>query len=226
MKYKNIKPAVFSNRPNRFIAEIIVDGKKEICHVKNTGRCREILIEGTPIFVQEQDKPERKTKYDLISVYKGDRLINIDSQVPNRVFHEWLINTGYLGEISLIKPEQKFLESRFDFYIESFNKKIFIEIKGVTLENSGVALFPDAPTERGLKHLKELMHAKRMGYDAYAVFIIQMKDIKHFSPNYGTHKAFGQALKEVKKAGVGILALDCEVTEDSIEAKDMVSVIL
>lgn len=226
MKYKNIKPAVFLSRPNRFIAEIIIEGKKEICHVKNTGRCKEILTEGASVFVQEHDNPKRKTKYDLVSVYKGNRLINIDSQIPNRVFHEWVKESGYMGDISLIKAEQNFGGSRFDFYIEAQGKKIFVEVKGVTLEEDGVVLFPDAPTERGLKHLKELIDAKKQGYDSYVVFIIQMKDVKYFSPNYKTHEAFGEMLKKAKEAGVGILAFDCIVTKDSIEAADMVDVIL
>lgn len=226
MEYKNIKSAIFLSRPNRFIAEIIVDGKKEICHVKNTGRCKEILIQGASIFVQEHDNPKRKTKYDLISVYKGDKLINIDSQIPNRVFREWVEKNGYLGDISVLKAEQNFAGSRFDFYIEANSKKIFVEVKGVTLEEEGIVLFPDAPTERGLKHLKELMCAKEQGYDAYVVFIIQMNGVKYFSPNYRTHKAFGETLKEAEKMGVGLLALDCEVTRNRIEAKDMVSIIL
>lgn len=177
MEYKNIKQAKFLLRPNRFIANIEIGGKIEICHVKNTGRCKELLIPNAPILVRESDNNNRKTKYDLISVYKGKRLVNIDSQAPNKVFHEWMLDNNLFGEITLIKPEYKYNNSRFDFYIETAAKKIFIEVKGVTLEENGIALFPDAPTERGIRHITELCQSIRMGYEAYMVFIIQMKDV-------------------------------------------------
>lgn len=205
MIYDNIKTAKFINRPNRFIANIHIDGKIQACHVKNTGRCKELLIEGALIYVEELNSSNRKTKYDLISVYKGDRLVNIDSQAPNRVFHEWLLERELFKNISLIKPECKYNKSRFDFYIEADNKKIFVEVKGVTLEENGVVMFPDAPTERGLKHLKELSDCIDEGYEAYVCFVIQMKDVLYFTPNYKTHEEFGQTLKEVSKKGVNII---------------------
>ncbi|HOJ09739.1 MAG TPA: DNA/RNA nuclease SfsA [Clostridiales bacterium] len=228
MEYKNIRQAKFICRPNRFISHIEIDGKIEICHVKNTGRCKELLVPGAVIFVQEFNIKTRKTKYDLISVYKGNRLINIDSQVPNKVFHEWLLN-GNLVEnitsITSIKPESKYRNSRFDFYIETVdNRRIFIEVKGVTLEENGVVLFPDAPTERGIKHITELCHCMNEGYEAYIVFVIQMKDVLYFTPNIKTHKAFGDALKAAKEQGAEIIALDTLVTESSITAGDFVEV--
>lgn len=224
MIYNNIKKAKFINRPNRFIANIELDGKNEICHVKNTGRCKELLTDDAIIFVQEFDSATRKTKYDLISVYKGERLINMDSQVPNKVFHEWVKNASLFDNITSIRPESKYGNSRFDFYIETIDKKIFVEVKGVTLEEDGVAMFPDAPTLRGLKHVNELINSIDDGFEAYIVFVIQMKDIEFFTPNIKTHKEFGEALILARKKGVKILALDCEVTENSIEARNFVKV--
>ena len=224
--YDNIKPAKFIDRPNRFIANIEVDGKSEVCHVKNTGRCKELLTEGAAVYVQEFSGSKRKTKYDLISVYKGDRLINMDSQVPNKVFHEWLLKEELFQNITLIKPECKYNNSRFDFYIEADNRKIFVEVKGVTLEENGVVMFPDAPTERGLKHLNELLESVNDGYEAYVCFVIQMKNVLYFTPNYRTHNEFGEALKNIGKNGVNLLALDCEVTKDSITAGNLVGIVL
>lgn len=224
MIYENIKPAVFLDRPNRFIAHIELDGKIEICHVKNTGRCRELLITGAQVLVQESDNPARKTKFDLISVYKGERLIQIDSQAPNRIFAEWVQTSGIFRNMTCIKAEQRFENSRFDFYIEADGKKIFVEVKGATLEQDGIARFPDAPTERGVKHLNELISCTRAGYDAYVVFVVQMKDVLYFEPNWETHPAFGFALQKAKEAGVKILAVDCHVTETAIIAGDPVEV--
>lgn len=221
-----MKRAKFINRPNRFIANIEIDGQREVCHVKNTGRCNELLTEGAGIYVQEFDYSSRKTKYDLIAVYKGDRLVNIDSQAPNKIFHEYLLNGQLFQNIKLIKPECKYKNSRFDFYIETDDKKIFIEVKGVTLEEDGVVMFPDAPTERGIKHLNELADCLDYGYEAYICFIIQLKDVLYFTPNYKTHKEFGETLREVMKKGVNIIAIDCEVTKDSISTRNMVDVIL
>lgn len=226
MIYNNIKKAKFIDRPNRFIANIELDGKNEICHVKNTGRCKELLIGNATVFVQEFDSSTRKTKYDLISVYKGERLINMDSQVPNKVFHEWVKNASLFENITTIRPESKYGNSRFDFYIETIDKKIFVEVKGVTLEENGVAMFPDAPTLRGLKHVNELINSIDDGFEAYIVFVIQMKDIEYFTPNIKTHKEFGEALILAQKKGVKILALDCEITENSIEARNFVEVCL
>ena len=224
MIYKDIKQATFLSRPNRFIANIEIDGKEEVCHVKNTGRCRELLTENATIFVQESDNPGRKTKYDLIGVIKGDRMINMDSQIPNKVFAEWAENSGYFGDITLLKGEKTFENSRFDFYIETEKDKIFVEVKGVTLEEDGVVLFPDAPTERGVKHINELCRCVEEGYRAYIFFIIQMDNVKFFTPNRRTHPAFADALKNAQQKGVNIVALDCKVTENSIVADKFVEI--
>lgn len=224
MKYKNIKPAKFLSRPNRFIAHIIVDGRPEICHIKNTGRCRELLIPNVDIVIQEVNNPKRKTKYDLIAVYKGKKIINIDSQAPNKVFQGWLAKSELFQDINTIKPEFKYGNSRLDFYLESDFRKILVEVKGVTLEEEGVALFPDAPTDRGIKHLNHLCHSLEHGYEAYLFFIIQMKDVLYFTPNIKTHPAFGEALINAEQQGVKIMALDCEVEPDSIGARKFVDV--
>ena len=226
MKYDNIVKGKFIARPNRFIAHIEINGKIEVCHVKNTGRCKELLIPSAIVFVQENDNAKRKTKFSLISVIKENRIINMDSQVPNKIVYEWISNGNLLNDITLIKPETKYNNSRFDFYVETKNKKIFIEVKGVTLENQGVVKFPDAPTERGLKHVKELCDCVKEGYDAYIIFVVQMKDVLHFEPNVETHKEFAEALKEAKKRGVNILAVNCEVKENSINIKDYVKAIV
>ncbi len=224
MKYNNIIKAKFIDRPNRFIANIEVDGKEEVCHVKNTGRCKELLINNAEIFVQEFDNASRKTKYDLVGVYKDKRLINIDSQAPNKVFHEWIQKGLLFDDIKIIKPEYRYNNSRFDFYIETADKDIFVEVKGVTLEEDGIVMFPDAPTERGLKHINELIDCIDHEYEAYIVFIIQMSDVLYFTPNYKTHKEFGDALKRADEKGVKVIALDCRVTEDSIAAGNFVNV--
>jgi len=217
MKYYNIKTGKFISRPNRFIAIVEIDGREEICHVKNTGRCKELLLPGARVFLQEFDTEKRKTKYDLIAVYKGDCLINMDSQAPNKVFGEWAKESGYFKNLTLIKPEQKYGDSRFDFYIEDGDRKIFVEVKGVTLEKDGVALFPDAPTERGVKHINELCKAKKNGYEAIIAFVIQMKGIKVFKPNKETHPEFAAALKKAANSGVEILCLDCIVAENELK---------
>jgi sugar fermentation stimulation protein A len=224
MLYKNIKQAKFINRPNRFIANIEIDGEIEVCHVKNTGRCKELLIPNATVFVQEFNSSKRKTKYDLISVYKGRRLVNIDSQAPNKVFHQWAMESNFFKDINFIKGEAKYKNSRFDFYIETARSKIFTEVKGVTLEENGVALFPDAPTERGVKHINELISSLDDGYEAWIVFIIQMKDILYFTPNVKTHEAFGKALEKAQICGVNVIALDSYVTKNSIKAGDFVKV--
>lgn len=225
MKYEDIQKAKFLSRPNRFIAHIEIDGRPEICHVKNTGRCRELLIPGADIVVQKANGENRKTKYDLIGVYKETRLINIDSQVPNKVFHEWVKVSNFFPDLSLIKREYQYNSSRLDFYLETADgRKILTEIKGVTLENNGAVLFPDAPTERGIKHVNHLCHAISEGYEAYLFFIIQMKDVLYFTPNNETHQAFGKALINAQKQGLNIFALDCEVAADSITARDFVEV--
>lgn len=224
MVYKNIREARFIDRPNRFIANIEIDGRKEVCHVKNTGRCRELLLPGVTIFVQEFEGTTRKTKYDLIGVIKDGRFINMDSQVPNKAFHEWLKNEYLFKGITLIKPEAKYKNSRFDFYIETEKDKIFIEIKGVTLEENNVVLFPDAPTDRGVKHINELAECMLEGYRAYVVFVIQMKGVDYFTPNVRTHREFAEALKSAQAVGVNILAYDCNVDRESIEISEEVEV--
>lgn len=218
MIYDKILPAVFLSRPNRFIATIQLDSGPEICHVKNTGRCRELLVPGAKIFVQDCLSPTRKTRYDLISVWKGSRLINMDSAAPNKIFYDYIRTGGIFKDFSLIKPECRFGDSRFDFYIEAAGKHIFAEVKGVTLEDDGVVRFPDAPTERGIKHLNGLCDCVAQGFEAWAVFIIQMSGVRYFEPNRETHPAFADALLRARAAGVNILALDCEVTETSITA--------
>lgn len=224
MVYDNIKKGKFVSRPNRFIAHIEVNGKVEVCHVKNTGRCKELLIPNADVFVQEHDNPNRKTKYSLISVIKNNQIINMDSQVPNKIVQEWIMAGNLFEDITLIKPERKYNNSRFDFYIETKNRKIFIEVKGVTLENEGVAKFPDAPTDRGVKHINELCDCIKDGYDAYIIFVIQMKGISHFQPNTEMHKEFTETLKKAKKRGVNIIAVDCNVEENGINIRDFVEV--
>ena len=224
MQYENIREAKFISRPNRFIANVEIGGQVEICHVKNTGRCKELLLPDSDVLVQAASSVGRKTKYDLIGVYKGDRLINIDSQAPNKVFQEWLVGSDFWPDIKFIKHECRYQESRLDFYLETGSRKIFTEVKGVTLENNGVVLFPDAPTERGIKHVNELCCAVSEGFEAYLVFIIQMKDVLYFSPNWETHPAFGEGMINAAQQGVKIIALDCEVSADSITARDFVEV--
>lgn len=224
MTYDNIHEAVFLDRPNRFIAHILLNGQKQVCHVKNTGRCRELLLPGAEIFVQHSANPARKTAYDLIAVRKGERLINMDAVAPNKVFGEWLTagGPGYVPE--LIRPECVHGDSRFDFYFEHGGRKAFAEVKGVTLEDDGVVRFPDAPTERGVKHLHGLIRCVQEGFEAYAVFIIQMKGVKYFEPNRATHPEFAEALIQAAQAGVKLLALDCDVEKDSLRAGELVEI--
>ncbi len=217
MEYNNIIKGEFIDRPNRFIANVLIDNNIEVCHVKNTGRCKELLVKGSAVYLQKSDNPNRKTKYDLIAVQKGDRLINMDSQIVNYVALEFV--PELFDNIRLIKPEYKYGNSRFDIYVETDTDKIFIEVKGVTLENDGVVSFPDAPTERGVKHLRELQKAVTEGYRAYVLFVVQMADVKYFEPNSKTHPEFADELKKAKENGVVPLAYDCAVTPDSIEIR-------
>ena len=218
MHYDRMVPAVFLSRPNRFIAHVEIQGKEEIVHVKNTGRCRELLQPGTQVWCQESTNPSRKTRFDLITVRKGDRLINMDSQAPNIAAGEWL-RAGGLGEIRNLKAESFHGDSRFDFSFEKDGKLCFLEVKGVTLENDGVCAFPDAPTARGVKHLKGLTRLVREGYGAYVLFVIQMPDVKYLHPNDATDPAFGAALREAALNGVQVLAMDCAVTEDIMKIR-------
>ena len=215
MRYHNMVKGTFLSRPNRFIAHILLGGKEEICHVKNTGRCRELLQPGVTVWCQYFENTNRKTKYDLIAVQKGERLINMDSQAPNVAAKEWLLSGG-LGEISNVKAETVHGDSRFDFSFVKDGKKCFLEVKGVTLENAGVCAFPDAPTERGVKHLKGLIRAAEDGFGAYVLFVIQMENVKYLHPNDATDPTFGSALREAAAAGVNLLAMDCRVTEDTM----------
>ena len=216
---------VFLARPNRFVAHVAIDGKECICHVKNTGRCRELLPAGAEVWCQESDNPNRKTKYDLITVRKGDRLINMDSQAPNIAAREWLLSGG-LGEITDLRPETVHGDSRFDFSFIKDGKKCFLEVKGVTLENNGVCAFPDAPTERGAKHLRGLARAAGAGYGAYVLFVVQMENVRYLHPNDATDPGFGQALRNAAEAGVQIVALDCRVTPGSMILNKSLPVVL
>ena len=226
MNYERIHKATFLERPNRFIAYVEMSGEKENVHVKNTGRCAELLIPGTTVYIQESDNPERKTKWDLIAVKKGERLINMDSQIPNRAVQEWIEGGGVFSDVRLIRPETTYGNSRFDLYVETGEKRVFVEVKGVTLEEDGVCRFPDAPSDRAVKHLEELIRAKKEGYETYVFFVIQMKNVKYFTPNTDTHPAFAEALKKAASAGVKIVAYDCEVTPESIEISSPVDVVL
>ena len=225
MNYSNMVQGHFIRRPNRFIAHVEIGGKEEICHVKNTGRCRELLTPGTQVWCQVSDNPSRKTKYDLIAVQKGRRLINMDSQAPNTAAKEWLLSGG-LGVLSELRPETTWGDSRFDFSFTLDGRKCFLEVKGVTLENHGICAFPDAPTQRGVKHLQGLIQAAKSGYGAYVLFVIQMSDVEYLHPNDMTDPAFGKALREAAAAGVTVLAMDCAVTETTMTIRYPVTVIL
>ncbi len=215
MRYNDMVSGIFRNRPNRFIAHVEIGGEEVVCHVKNTGRCRELLVPGAKVWCQHWDVPTRKTKYDLIAVQKGQRLINMDSQAPNAAAKEWL-RAGGLGDISDLRPETVHGDSRFDFSFAKDGKQCFLEVKGVTLENDGVCAFPDAPTQRGVKHLQGLTKAARDGYGAYVLFVIQMADVEYLHPNDMTDPAFGAALRQAEQAGVRLIAMDCHVTKDTM----------
>lgn len=226
MYYERIVEAVFLKRPNRFIAYVMYHGKQEVVHVKNTGRCAELLQPGAAVYLQESDNPDRKTGWDLIGVKKGERIVNMDSQIPNYVVKEWLEAGHLFPNITCIRPEKTYKNSRFDLYVEYEGKKAFIEVKGVTLEENQVARFPDAPSERAVKHLKELEEAVKEGYEAYVFFVIQMKGVAYFTPNRSTHPAFAEALVHAASSGVHVLAYDCKVTENSILLEKEVPVVL
>jgi sugar fermentation stimulation protein A len=231
MKYNKVVKGEFLSRPNRFIAKVKIKDEIHTVHVKNTGRCKELLVPNCTVYLAEADNPNRKTKYDLISVEKqrnngSTLLINMDSQIVNSAAEEWLKKGELFGIGATIRREVTFGKSRFDFYIEKGNRKIFLEVKGVTLENNGVASFPDAPTERGIKHIKELITCCNNGFESYILFVIQMKGVREFTPNDVTHKAFGDALREAKKSGVNIIAMDCIVTPDSIQIDKNIKITL
>ena len=229
MKYKRITNGIFLSRPNRFIAKVEIDGKEETVHVKNTGRCKELLIPGVTVYLSISDNPSRKTAFDLVAVekkreHKPPLLVNMDSQVPNYAAEEWLKKGVLFSENAVIKREVTYGKSRFDFYIEDGERKIFLEVKGVTLENDGIASFPDAPTERGVKHINELVASVENGFEAYILFVVQMNEIELMTPNDITHKAFGDALRNAQKKGVNILAVDCKVTPQTIECNNFVKI--
>lgn len=214
MKYNNITPGIFLKRPNRFIAEVEIDGQKETVHVKNTGRCRELLIPGCEVWLTEPGTPGRKTKYALVAVRKSSGvLFNIDSQAPNKVVKEWLETMDY----DRVVPEYTYGDSRIDFYMERGKEKFLMEVKGCTLEVDGVGYFPDAPTERGVKHIRELIKAKKAGFNAILAFVIQMDGVTEVRPNIEMHPEFGKAMNDAETAGVEILFLTCHVEPDKLE---------
>jgi len=224
MKYKNIIPAKFRERRNRFVAQVELDGRVETVHVKNTGRCRELLLPGSDVILVQTDKPARKTQYDLIAVYKdGLGWVNIDSQAPNKAVREWLDTSPALfPNITLLKPEYTFGKQRVDFYLECGVRKILIEVKGCTLEIDGIGYFPDAPTERGVKHLYELAEAVGKGYECYIAFVIAMPGVRKVLPNVKTHPEFGTALAAAREAGVKVLYFPCHVAPDELRIADVV----
>lgn len=225
MFYANMVPGIFLSRPNRFIAYVEIDGRTETVHVKNTGRCRELLPPGARVWCQRSDNPARKTKYDLITVQKGDLLINMDSQAPNITAGEWL-RSGGLGEIENLRRETVHGDSRFDLSFLKNGRQCFLEVKGVTLEKEGVCAFPDAPTERGAKHLRGLLRAAQEGYGAYVLFVIQMSPVRYLHPNDATDPGFGEALRRAAAGGVQVLAMDCIVTESTMDIRSPVPVVL
>ena len=215
MKYSQIVEAKFINRPNRFIANVEIDGCPVTVHVKNTGRCKELLLPRVTVYLEKAKNPERKTPYDLVAVETAIGIINIDSQAPNAVVKEWLLQQDY----DKVVPEYKYGNSRIDFYMERGDEKFLMEVKGCTLIKDGIGYFPDAPTERGVKHLRELAAAAKLGYHAAAAFVIQVEGVTEVRPNIDTHPEFGEALEEAKRAGVEILCLQCKVTKDTLAIK-------
>lgn len=232
MRYENMTEGVFLSRPNRFIAKVLVDGAEETVHVKNTGRCKELLVPNGRVLLECSSNPIRKTAYDLVTVEKAAygaqpaRLINMDSQAPNRLFEEWARAGHYLPDLTLLRPETKWGNSRFDFYWEQGTRKGFVEVKGCTLERDGRAYFPDAPTERGVKHLEELLAARAEGYETAVCFVIQMSEVRSFSPNDETHPAFGAALRRAAAGGVRVMAYECAVNEGEVYITKEVPILL
>ena len=226
MIYNNIVCGEFVSRPNRFTANVLINGQQEICHVKNTGRCREILVEGAEVWLEQSSSPARRTKYDLVAVRKGGRLINIDSQAPNKAVAEWLEREKPFGADMELFREKTYGSSRFDIMLRSKNsdRTVYIEVKGCTLERDGTALFPDAPTERGVKHLNELIDCRRHGYEAALFILVQMSDISYFTPNYATHREFGEAMKKAHNSGVRLMCYDSTVTPESLDVRSPVEI--
>ena len=239
MRYQNIHRAVFLARPNRFIAKVLLEGEELIVHVKNTGRCKELLVPGCTVYLEKSDNPARKTAYDLVAVEKGQRLINMDSQAPNKLFEEWAGAGHFLPGLTLLRPETTWGNSRFDFYWEAEGRaglepaptqavdpicRGFVEVKGCTLEEDGWTYFPDAPTQRGVKHLEELIRAKGEGYGAAVCFVIQMAHVDGFSPNDRTHPEFGRALRRAAEAGVELFAFECYVNQEEIYITNRINI--
>ena len=224
MQYAQVFKGKFLQRPNRFVARVELGGQVETCHVKNTGRCKELLLPGAEVYLEESANPARKTKYDLVAVQKGARLINMDSQAPNRVVEEWLRGGGLVENLTVLRPECRYRHSRFDFYLEANGREAFVEVKGVTLEEGNEAFFPDAPTQRGVKHIEELCACRKDGYDAYLVFVIQMAGVGCLRPNDRTHKAFGDVLRIAQREGVRLVAMDCLVTPDTLQIHEEVPI--
>ena len=222
MRYRNIEQAVFLDRPNRFIAHVELEGKVETVHVKNTGRCRELLVPGATVYLERSSNPMRKTA----CVQKGERLINMDSQAPNKVFGEFALSGGFVPDVESLWPEYSYGDSRLDFALQTKSGFHLVEVKGVTLEADGAVYFPDAPTERGVKHLRELQKAAAAGIDASVVFVVQMEKVSHMSPNDLTHPEFGQALREAKAAGVNVRAFACKVEPDGLTIDREIPVVL
>ena len=226
MRYGDIREGRFESRPNRFIAYVNMGGKSEKVHVKNTGRCKELLVRDATVYLNKSANPNRSTGYDLVAVKKGNRMINMDSQAPNKAVEEWLKSGGLFSDAVVVKPETKYRNSRFDFYVETPESKVFVEVKGVTLEQEDVVLFPDAPSERAVKHVRELMEAIQEGYETYIILVIQMENVKYFTPNRMTQPEFADVLIEARQAGVKVLAYDCKVTPESMEIQNPVPVLL
>lgn len=226
MKYDNIKEGIFVKRPNRFVAHIIIDGKEEICHVKNTGRLGELLLPGAKVYVSRSDNPNRKTKYSLIVVEKEGILYNIDSQAPNQLAYEWVKAGNFRDDIILVKPEKTYKKSRFDLYMETTEKKIFMEVKGVTLNQNGIGMFPDAPTERGKKHVLELCEALEEGYEAYILFVVKFQPVRGLKPNTTRHPDFTESLRLAKEKGVHIMAVTCKVLPDEVSITEEIPVLI
>ncbi len=224
MQYANIHKAVFQARPNRFIAQVALDGQPVTVHVKNTGRCRELLVPGSTVYLVRSDNPARKTQYDLVAVEKGSLLINMDAQAPHQLFREWVERGRFLPDVTCLRPEYTYGDSRFDFYLERGGQPGLVEVKGCTLEEDGVARFPDAPTERGVKHIQGLMRAKEAGLEAWLCLVVQMEGRRRFMPNVASHPAFGAALRRAAEAGVHVQALECRVWPDGAEITGQIPV--
>ena len=226
MRYPNVHKAIFISRPNRFIARVLLEGEELTVHVKNTGRCKELLLPGCTVYLERSDNPARKTAYDLVAVEKGERLINMDSQAPNKLFEEWARGGHFVPGLTLLRPETTWGHSRFDFYWEGGERKGFVEVKGCTLEEEGWTYFPDAPTQRGVKHLEELLLAREQGYEAAVCFIIQIAEVRGFSPNDRTHPEFGAALRKAAAGGVEVLAYECKTIPGEVVMTQKVPVVL